>query len=176
LNWIKWRSSENITKMKILAINGSPRKGNTHKALKLLLENINAETELIDLIDYNIKMSLGDDVKVTDDCPKIHAKMKSADIIIFGSPSYFNNVTGLMKNFIDRSNAFWSNKELEGKKAILLAIGEEKIVHIKGCLDAMMSFARGVHMEVLEEIMFEDDKIIVEELKRVGELFEKVRE
>lgn len=156
--------------MKVLAINSSPRKKNTSKALSILLKNIKAEKEQIDLIDYNIGMSMGDDVKIEDDVHKLHDKMRNADVIIFGSPSYFNNVTGLMKNFIDRSNNFWKTKELKGKKAILLAIGEDKINHIKGCIAALRNFASGIHMDVYDEIIFEDNNIIEDELKCVGEL------
>ncbi|SMB92286.1 Multimeric flavodoxin WrbA [Thermanaeromonas toyohensis ToBE] len=101
--------------MKILAINGSHRKGrNTARMLEAVLEearSLGAETELLELSDYNIKPCRAcnhclraiecsiqdDDIKLITD------KMLIADAIVLGSPVYFFNVTGLMKNFMDRT-------------------------------------------------------------------------
>ncbi|HHW42362.1 MAG TPA: flavodoxin family protein [Desulfotomaculum sp.] len=101
--------------MKILAINGSHRKGkNTAAMLQAVLEEAaraGAETELVELTDYQIKpcqacnRCLGKtecSIK-DDDMAKLGEKMLAADGIVLGSPVYWANVTGLMKNFIDRT-------------------------------------------------------------------------
>lgn len=114
--------------MKIIALNGSPkRERNTAFLLQTVLhtaEELGAQTELLHLTDYNIKPCTGcnrcmragicsiqdDDMKVLDE------KMLEADGILFGSPTYFMNVSGIMKNFIDRTRPLhiYTNK-LKGK-------------------------------------------------------------
>lgn len=101
--------------MRVLAINGSHRKGrNTARLLETVLEEagkLGAETELLELGDYCIKPCRACDrcLKVVecsikdDDMERIVDKMKAADAIVLGSPVYVYNVTGLMKNFMDRT-------------------------------------------------------------------------
>lgn len=101
--------------MKILAINGSHRKGkNTADLLNLVLEEaavLGASTELLELTDYNIKLCrscnkcLGStQCSITDDdMSSIGEKLLEADGIVLGSPVYWSNVSTLMKNFMDRS-------------------------------------------------------------------------
>ncbi|SFH11867.1 Multimeric flavodoxin WrbA [Desulfotomaculum arcticum] len=101
--------------MKILAINGSHRKGkNTADLLNLVLEEaaaLGASTELLELSDYNIKLCrscnkcLGrPQCSITDDdMGSIGEKLLEADGIVLGSPVYWSNVSTLMKNLMDRS-------------------------------------------------------------------------
>lgn len=100
--------------MKILAINGSHRKGrNTAGMLKLVLAEaagLGAETELIELSQLNIKPCTACNrclrtpvCSVQDDMKPLADKMLNSDAIVLGSPVYFGNVTGLMKNFMDRT-------------------------------------------------------------------------
>ncbi len=104
--------------MKIIAINGSPRKNqNTATLLNKALEGAasnGAETEMIHLYDYNYKgckscfacklkngKSYGQ-CSINDEISPILKKIKDADGIILGSPIYLASVTGEMKSFIER--------------------------------------------------------------------------
>ncbi len=99
--------------MKILAINGSPNERSTHFLLKTILdelEKLGAQIELVNLSEYRILPCKGCDFCLKegrccqeDDIFKIIRKMEEADAIIIGSPTYFGNVSGLVKNLIDRS-------------------------------------------------------------------------
>ncbi|MBS3982267.1 MAG: flavodoxin family protein [Dethiobacter sp.] len=101
--------------MKVLAVNGSHRKGkNTAEMLKAVLDGaaeLGAETELLELMDYQIKeciacnkcLSKAECTVQDDDMAELSAKLVAADGIVFGSPVYFANVTGRLKDFIDRS-------------------------------------------------------------------------
>lgn len=100
--------------MKILAINGSHRKGrNTAALLNVVLEEtvkLGASTELIELVDCDIKFCTACNsclrnpkCSITDDMKIIEEKLLAADGILLGSPVYWLNVTALMKNFMDRS-------------------------------------------------------------------------
>ena len=104
--------------MKLIAINGSPRKDkNTATLLNRALEGAasqGAETELINLYDHNYKgciscfackMKNGKSYgkcAVKDDLTPILEKVANADAIILGSPIYFGAVTGEMRSFIER--------------------------------------------------------------------------
>ncbi|MCL5992656.1 MAG: flavodoxin family protein [Firmicutes bacterium] len=101
--------------VKVLAVNGSHRKGkNTAEMLKAVLDGaaeLGAETELLELMDYQIKeciacnkcLSKAECTIQDDDMAELSAKLVAADGIVFGSPVYFANVTGRLKDFIDRS-------------------------------------------------------------------------
>ncbi|MBU3171689.1 flavodoxin family protein [Clostridium estertheticum] len=104
--------------MKIIAINGSPRKDkNTATLLNRSLEGAasqGAETELIQLYDqiykgciscFACKLKDGKSYgkcAVKDDLTPILEKLADADAIILGSPIYFGAVTGEMRSFIER--------------------------------------------------------------------------
>lgn len=95
---------------------GSPRKmGNTCKVTRKVEERMkqlgDVEFEYVFLKDLDLKPCLGCDtcfLKGEDHCPhkdgraELEEKMLKADGVIFASPSYVFNVSGLTKNFFDR--------------------------------------------------------------------------
>ena len=152
--------------MKILAINGSPRKGNTDFILNATLENSKEKVEIINLRDKKINFCRGGDnccpvnlkCHIKDDMPEIYAKLEQADIIILASPAYFSNVTARMKNFMDRCNPYWFNKKLKGKKAFLIGVGgNEKSV--KEMLGIMRTFLRILEIKEMGSYHTVADKI-----------------
>lgn len=114
--------------MKILAVNGSHRKGkNTSELLKLVLheaESQGATTELVKLASLNIKICSAcnkclrkSQCSITDDGMSIlEGKLLEADAIELGSPVYSSNVTTSMKNFIDRTRYMSMTKNMLGGK------------------------------------------------------------
>ncbi|KNF07654.1 multimeric flavodoxin WrbA [Gottschalkia purinilytica] len=104
--------------MKVIAINGSPRKnGNTATLLKKSLEgaaSLGAETELINLYDLNYKGCIScfackriggksyGKCAMNDDLTSILNKIKEVDALIFGSPIYFGDTTGAIRSFMER--------------------------------------------------------------------------
>jgi len=104
--------------MKVIAVNGSPRKNwNTATLLQKALDGAasqGAETEIFHLYELNYKgcvscfacktgngQSYGV-CAVKDDLTSILKKVEEADAIILGSPIYFGTVTGEMKSFMER--------------------------------------------------------------------------
>ena len=104
--------------MKVIAINGSPRKKwNTATLLEKALEGAasqGAETELIHLYDLDFKgctscfackmkdgKSYGKCV-MDDGLTSVLAKLANADVFLLGSPIYFGTVTGEMRSFMER--------------------------------------------------------------------------
>ena len=120
--------------MKIIGICGSPRKGNTYQMVEWVLdscESAGASTELIELKDHNIEPCTGCDAcygtdrpcVINDDMEPLLSKLLEADAIVFGSPNYFFNVSGKMKNFIDRTNPLCNPYLLSKKLAISVCVG-----------------------------------------------------
>ncbi|GAB6138646.1 flavodoxin family protein [Halanaerobaculum tunisiense] len=106
--------------MKVVAFNGSGRKtGNTNYALEIVgdeLEKEGIEVEFIQVGNKNVRgcascfhcmeNKTGQCVIKEDKVNEWIAKIKEADGIILGSPTYYGNISGTMKNFLDR--AFFS--------------------------------------------------------------------
>lgn len=103
-------------RLKVLAINASPHKGNGNTALILspFLEGVKeagADAEIVYTQDLTIRPCRGDIVCFcrksgkcvqSDDMDYLVPKAKEADIIVFASPVYADGVTGPMKTLIDR--------------------------------------------------------------------------
>jgi multimeric flavodoxin WrbA len=102
--------------MKVLAINGSPCKGqgNTAFILTPFLEGLReagAEVELFYTKDLNINPCQGElncwfktpgTCSQQDDMQWLGSKLREADIRVFATPVFFWGVTGPLKNLIDR--------------------------------------------------------------------------
>jgi len=104
--------------MKILAINGSPRKGwNTHTLLERALEgaqSLGAQTEIVHLYDLNYKgcqscfLCKARDSKsygrccLVDDAASVLRSFASIEGFIIGSPIYFGSLTSQTRGFLER--------------------------------------------------------------------------
>jgi multimeric flavodoxin WrbA len=123
--------------MKIIGFCGSPRKGNTEWMLSTLLDKAHlygAETELVLLRKTDIKMCRGclsceksgkerkGDCVIKDDMIALYPKLLAADAIVLATPVYMEMLSGLLKNFLDRTCAVWPG--LEGKRLAGLAVAE----------------------------------------------------
>ncbi|MBU2561608.1 MAG: flavodoxin family protein [Nanoarchaeota archaeon] len=124
--------------MKVIAICGSPRKGNTEQMLQWVLDSCRAggaEVEMVLLKDLKIQHCTGCDMcygagrpcVIDDDMESVISKMLEADAIVFGSPNYFFNVSGMMKDFIDRTNCICDPYLLKGKVSACVAVGARDV-------------------------------------------------
>jgi multimeric flavodoxin WrbA len=104
--------------MKVIAVNGSPRKSwNTATLLQKSLDGAasqGAETEIFHLYELNYKgcvscfacktkngKSYGR-CAVKDDLAPLLKQVEDVDAIVFGSPIYYGSVTGEMRSFMER--------------------------------------------------------------------------
>ena len=106
--------------MKVLAINGSARKnGNSATMLKHAVKGAKeagAETKLINLYDLNYRGCTGcESCKLLggrsfgrcskrDDLTPFLTEAIASDVLLVASPIYFNDVTGMLRSFLER---FW---------------------------------------------------------------------
>lgn len=102
--------------MKIVILNGSPRKnGATATVLRLLSDALSLHEDIsilyIHLVDLKIAPCVGccacyqtGACFMGDDAEQLSQSIASADGIILGSPTYASNVSGILKTFIDRGH------------------------------------------------------------------------
>jgi multimeric flavodoxin WrbA len=119
--------------MKILSLIGTPRKeSNTDLLVNQILKGSKRgkhTTQKLYLYDYEILPCMdcrdckkGDYVcTLNDGMKKIYPKMEKADLIIFGTPNYWNGPTGKMKLLIDRMRPFVPSRKLKGKKWVIVS-------------------------------------------------------
>jgi multimeric flavodoxin WrbA len=62
---------------------------------------------------------------LNDGMKKIYPKMEKADLIIFGTPNYWNGPSGKMKLLIDRMRPFVPSRKLKGKKWVVVSPSAE---------------------------------------------------
>ncbi|MCX7988839.1 MAG: flavodoxin family protein [Thermodesulfovibrio sp.] len=130
--------------MRILAILGSPRKGNSeillNEALKLCNKNFH-EITLLNPCQLNISgCTACDGCKETgyciiqDDMERIYPLLKDAQRIIIASPIFFFGIPAQFKLLIDRCQCLWYEKYVLKKtesssakrKALLMLVGGMK--------------------------------------------------
>ena len=111
------------------------------------------ETELIILANRNIRFCDGEQMCQTgeciidDDMKDILETIRESDAIIFGSPTYFDNVSAMMKNFMDRTNPMTKDMELKGKFAAIIATGEYDMTSIQKTIENFRSYLIAQGME-----------------------------
>jgi multimeric flavodoxin WrbA len=104
--------------MKVIAVNGSPRKSwNTATLLQKALDGAKskgADTELIHLYDLNYKgctscfackrkgLQMIGHCAMKDDLTSVIEKILACDVLLLGTPIYFSNITGEMLSFLER--------------------------------------------------------------------------
>ncbi|MCE2613730.1 NAD(P)H-dependent oxidoreductase [Flavobacteriaceae bacterium D16] len=118
-------------RIKIVAICGSPHRGNTYNILKML-EQSNPEIDFkilmlteLDLQDcsgcYSCINNGEDTCPHKDDRDLIIEAMKDADGTIFASPTYARTISALMKKFVERTSFMAHRPIFFGKYAMALA-------------------------------------------------------
>jgi multimeric flavodoxin WrbA len=141
--------------MKITAFNGSPNgeSGNTNVMVTAFLkgaEASGAEVENIFLVNKEINHCKGcysclfsgqGKCSIEDDMKDLMSKFIESDIVVFATPLYVHNVSGMLKVFMDRSLCIGSpgyekdeNGEYRGRKSKRYRNGiPPKIVVISSC-------------------------------------------
>ncbi len=124
--------------MKVLAINGSPRRtGNT----KLLideaakeLEKKGIEVERISITDFDVRPCVGCEkcfknpwsCPIKDDGKEVVKRMAAADGILIGSPVYCGGITAQLKALFDRSVMMYYVSEMRDKVGGAITVGGSK--------------------------------------------------
>ena len=136
--------------MKVTALVGSPRKkGNTDLLIDKILEGANqagSSTRKIYLYEQTI-LPCADCKRCLKElkCPendamqKIYKEIDKSDVIIFGTPLYWNSMSAKMKLLVDRFRPYTVNNKLKEKKAVLVIPSDEGR---KACKDLIKLFTK----------------------------------
>lgn len=125
---------------RVLLINGSTREGgNTDAILKSFMQGVSEsglnvrEAVLRDLTIHNCvgccKCQKEGKCNFQDDMTELRDMVIKSDVLVFASPIYWCEITGLMKTFIDRLYFFHhkeNNHLVAGKKALVITTLGEK--------------------------------------------------
>mgnify|MGYP001766226265 FL=1 len=124
--------------MKVLGISGSMRKeGNTAQLIKVILQRCKEagiKTEFVSLAGKKIMPCLGCEkckkkkwcINETDDWDAIARKVLDCDVLVIGSPTYYYDVGGQIKNFIDRTYSLYHDRKLAGRIGGAVAVHANK--------------------------------------------------
>ncbi len=135
--------------MKVLVIMGSPHKGNTYGAATRIEEEMRSTGdvtfEYLMLRDLDLGHCRGcftcffkgeEHCPNKDDAPEVEARMHAADGVLFASPVYGLNVSGIFKTYVDRLSYIFHRPRFFGKKALLLttegALGHKEVLRYMG--------------------------------------------
>ena len=184
--------------MRVIAINGSPRKnGNTASMLREILagaEERGAETRFIHLNDLNMKGCQGclscrenlGECALKDDFQDVLEEMKKCDAVALGTPIYVFNVTGQFNCFLDRCFCFTEMNEETGYKSVLpggkkmafvTSQGDEDPETYRNIIDyvqMLLSFLSSASTELITQAGTEDknsaqnDAALMERAREVG--------
>lgn len=106
--------------MSILFINGSPNKeGNTAALAEVLLSG--KEYETLNLTDYRIG-SYGQSF-LDDQLNVVIEKIKQSHVIVIGSPLYWHNICGSVRNMLDRFYGLVEEGSFSGRTMYFLFQG-----------------------------------------------------
>jgi multimeric flavodoxin WrbA len=113
---------------RVTAFVGSARKRNTYKAVEQFLNNIQVlgdiEYEIVRLSDYELKDCRGcclcfekgeEFCPLKDDRDVLMDKIAASDGVVFASPNYTWQVSGIMKTFLDRFGVLCHRPRYFGK-------------------------------------------------------------
>jgi multimeric flavodoxin WrbA len=113
---------------RVTAFVGSARKRHTHEAVVQFLRNLQAhgdvEYEIVALADYRLETCRGcqacfakgeEHCPLHDDRDLLIGKIEASDGVVFASPNYSFQVSGLMKTFLDRLGFVFHRPRFFGK-------------------------------------------------------------
>jgi multimeric flavodoxin WrbA len=139
-------------RVKVVAVQGSPHKGNTYERVERFREAMAAlgdvEFEHVPLCDVEIAPCRGcfmcfirgrDACPLDDDKAEIERKLAEADGVVFASPVYSMSVSYLLKGFVDRCAYTFHRPRYFDKYAVGLAVAGG--IGLKEALDYIEMFS-----------------------------------
>lgn len=156
--------------MKILAVAGSCRDGNTKHLVDSIIKNIftsssNADIEIkkIHLKDFNINFCSGclecdttGECVYNDDMSSVIPFVRDCDALILATPARWGLLSGEMKTFLDRLNPLAVKEELRNKRAIVISVGqsdEKEAESIKYAAESLVTFCENAGIHVVETVI-----------------------
>lgn len=171
--------------MKIVVVNGSPRKGNTVTAINAFTKGASAKHEVEVINSYKVKvgpcMGCGacecyKGCIASDDTNAVIDKLVAADVVVFATPVYWWGITAQIKLILDK--CYCRGAQLKGKKVGLIVcggspVGSEQYKLIGGqfgCISKYLGWDMLFHKDIFanKKDDLAGDIGILEELKEIG--------
>lgn len=177
---------------RVTAFIGSARTKHTHESARRFLDSLRAlgdvEPEIVMLADYELQTCRGcklcfergeDACPLKDDRDVLVEKMATSDGVVFASPSYMFQVSGLMKTFIDRLAFYGHRPRFFGKTFTNVVVqglpfggGMGKYLNLVGSCFGFNTVA-GSRIVAREPMMPQDsrkmEKVLAQQAKRFYE-------
>lgn len=157
--------------MKILVINGSPRRnGNTSQLMDLILDSTKKANQDFEILRYDLndlafkgcqgcmgcKQETSKGCVQADDLTPVLQAMQDSDAWVIGTPIYMGNMSGQLKLCVDRIYGFMgpnrTNRIPPGKKAVIAVTqGMQDVNQYKATTDMLLYMLgrRGLQVEAL---------------------------
>jgi multimeric flavodoxin WrbA len=105
-----------------------------------------------------------------DDMLQIIREMKEARGIVFGTPTYWDNVSSLFKTFLDRTVPLYYDESFKNKHFVGVAVGEAEVVSQKLAIQAIKHYIKDYERPSLKLIGF-----VVTKAKAPGEIKKQLK-
>lgn len=99
-------------------LKGSPEKSNSEALADVLikaLEKEGVETEVIRLVDLDIKPGVTSDEGDGDEWPSVHDKLVNSEILIFATPTWLGRPSSVAQRALERMDAMLAEEDDEGR-------------------------------------------------------------
>jgi multimeric flavodoxin WrbA len=96
----------------------SPETSNTEALARVVMEALEAdgiETELLRVVDHDVKPGVGADEGDGDGWPAIHDKILGAEILIMATPTWLGRPASVSQRVLERLDAMLSEEDGEGR-------------------------------------------------------------
>jgi len=96
----------------------SPAESNTEALARVVMEALERDgldTELVRVVDHDVKPGVSSDEGGGDEWPGIRAKLLAADILVFASPTWLGRPSSVAQRVLERMDALLSEQDVEGR-------------------------------------------------------------
>lgn len=96
----------------------SPQESNTEALARVVMEALGkhgVESEIIRVVDHNVKPDVSSDEGEGDEWPAIRSKILASDILIMASPTWLGQMSSVAKRVLERMDAMLSEKDDQGQ-------------------------------------------------------------
>jgi multimeric flavodoxin WrbA len=132
-----------------LALNCSLKSGpvpsSTDKLLNEVLTELGIKSEIVRVVDLNIKPGVTADEGEGDEWPALLKQILAADILVFGTPIWLGQPSSVAKRVLERMDAFLDDTDKKGR---MPAFGKVAVVAIVGNEDG----AHHCHAEIFQAL------------------------
>ena len=108
--------------MKALILNctlkPSPETSSTQALAQVVIDELRAggvETELVRLVDLDIKPGVKTDQGEGDDWPRVHEKIMAANIVVFATPTWVGQMSSVCMRALERMDALFEETDDSGR-------------------------------------------------------------